>query len=306
MGTVSHLPFTLVLSGGGARGFSHVGVLGALEEAGVRPSALVGVSMGAVVSTTYAMRTDWYEALLEMDTSGFPQPVHAESEEEERPLIRRALDYAHVAWNMVHGWGAPPSAVEAGRAVLARLLGPASLEDGRVPVAVCATDLTTGRRVTMRSGKASDAVYASAALAGVLPPFRRGDHLLADGAYSDIAPIDVARDFGHPVVIVVDPSQAWESAPVTNGLQSLMRATEICHLRHAELRMREADVVLRPDFGRSIDILDFDARYDCVEAGAEAVARNMATIRDALDLVRGREGVMRRGVEEAVAGVGTR
>lgn len=278
MAPTEHAPFTLVLAGGGARGFAHVGVLKAMEVQGLRPSALVGVSMGAIVSATYAAREDWYEALMEMDTSAFPQPLHGEHHAEARLALKRAVEYVHTAWNMITGWGAPPSAIDAGHAVLRTLLADAKLEEGRIPVAVCATDLTTGRRVTLKEGAAADAVYASAALAGVIPPLARDGHLLADGAYADIAPIDVARAFGHPAVMVVDPGQASEHAEVGNGLQSLMRAMEICHLRHGELRMREADLVIRPGFSRSIDVLDFNARAECAAAGVEAVERQHSDI----------------------------
>lgn len=274
--------FTMVLAGGGARGYAHVGILKALEDAGLAPCGLVGVSMGAIVASTYALRRDWYEALLAIDTTGFPRPHHGE-EEEERALVRKAVDYVHTAWNLLRGWGAPQEAVESGHAVLAGLLGDATLDEGRVPVAVCATDLRSGARVTVTTGRARDAVYASAALAGVLPPLALGEHLLADGAYADIAPIDVAVGMGAPVVIAVDPGQDGEIAEVGNGLQSVMRAMEICHRRHAELRLREADLVLRPDFGRAIDVLDFDARQECVAAGVRAVQDGLGDIRELLE-----------------------
>jgi len=282
MPTSGHVPFGLVLAGGGARGFAHVGVLRALEEDGLRPSALVGVSMGAVVAATYAAREDWYDALVAVDTSDFPPPLHGDSDGEGPALLKRAVGYVHTAWNMITGWGAPPSVVETGRGILTSLLGSTPLEAGRTQVAVCATDLVTGRRVTMHTGSATDAVYASAALAGVLPPLTSGDQLLADGAYSDIAPIDVARGFGHPVVMVIDPSQSSHVTRVHNGLESVMRAMEICHLRHAELRMGEADLVIRPDFGRTIDVLDFDARAGCIIAGANAVTRQSRAIHELL------------------------
>lgn len=276
--TMSHRSFALVLAGGGARGYAHVGVLSALAEEGLAPAGIVGVSMGAVVATTYALRDDWLEALLEIDTSGFPHPPHGGGEDEV-PLVRRAVEYVHAAWSMVRGWGAPSSAVEAGRAVLADLLGGADLRAGRVPVAVCATDLRTGARVTIRQGPAHEAVYASAALAGVLPPLRHGEYLLADGAYADIAPIDVAADMGADVVIAVDPGQEEAVDRIGNGLHCVMRAMEICHRRHAELRMREADLVLRPRFGRGIDVLDFDARLECVAAGRNAVMATRGELR---------------------------
>ena len=62
----------LVLSGGGARGFAHVGVLRALNHLGIYPDLIVGVSMGAAVGATYALNDDWYDALIDMDISGFP------------------------------------------------------------------------------------------------------------------------------------------------------------------------------------------------------------------------------------------
>lgn len=281
----SHVPFSLVLSGGGARGFAHVGVLQALAEDDLMPSALVGVSMGAVVAATFSAREDWLPKLMAMDTSGFPGPTHGNDHSAGTVGLARAVRYVHSAWNMLTGWGAPPSAVEAGKIVLDGLVGSLRLEGGRLPIAVCATDLLTGERVVLREGDAAPAIYASAALAGVLPPLAQDGLLLADGAYTDVAPIDVAREFGHPVVIVVDPSQPTEIANVGNGLQAIMRAMEICHLRHSSLRTSQADLVLRPEFPRAIDVLDFESRDDCVAAGAAAVVSARTRIHDLLKVV---------------------
>ena len=273
-----HRPFVLVLAGGGARGYAHAGVLRALEEEGLRPSGIVGVSMGAVVGATYAAREDWFQALMDIDVGRFPQSLRGRGSTQEVRFVRRALGYAHTAWNMVTGWGAPEALVKVGREVLEDLLGDHLLEEGRIPVAVCATDLRSGARVELNSGKAAEAVYASAALAGVLPPARHGHMVLADGAYSDIAPIDVARAMGHPMVLAVDPHQMEGVAHIDNGLQTVMRAVEICHLRHAELRLGQADLVLRPRFPRSIDVLDFGARSTCISAGTRAVVDRLGAI----------------------------
>ena len=62
----------LVLSGGGARGFAHVGCLRALNHLGIYPDVVVGVSMGAIVGATYALNEKWYDELVDMDISGFP------------------------------------------------------------------------------------------------------------------------------------------------------------------------------------------------------------------------------------------
>ncbi|MEQ1854907.1 MAG: patatin-like phospholipase family protein [Longimicrobiales bacterium] len=265
-------PFALVLAGGGARGYAHLGVLRSLQHMGLAPAGLVGVSMGAVVAATYALREDWYEALLSADLGGFPHPNPRQPSSQERPpAIRQVLDYAHTAWNMVTGWGAPSEMAEAGRAFLTELLGSKQLEEGRIPVIVCATDLGSGARIPFSSGPAAAAVYASSALAGILPPAVEGDRVLVDGTYADIAPVDLARSMGWPVVIAVDPGQVSGAGPITNGLQAVLRAVEICHHGHAYRRLREADLVLQPHFARVIDVLEFGARRECVAAGIEVV-----------------------------------
>lgn len=273
--------FTLVLSGGGARGFAHAGALRALEASGLRPAAVVGISMGAVVAATYALREDWYSALLAMDTRAFPRPFRADPGKRSvlRERIRRFLGYQRAIRGMVLGWGIGERALPAGARLLRTLTRGQNLENGRIPVAVCATELRTGTRVVLRSGSASQAVYASSALAGILPPLRRDGQLLCDGAYADIAPIDVARSFGHPVVVAVDAGQSLATTEIRNGFQALTRAVEICQATHAHLRFEEADLVLRPAFARSIDTLDFDARRVSVAAGVKAVRNNRAELR---------------------------
>ncbi|HSH75662.1 MAG TPA: patatin-like phospholipase family protein, partial [Longimicrobiales bacterium] len=164
--------FALILGGGGARGLAHAGVLRALERSSWTPSAIVGVSMGAIVGAVYALREDWYEALLDFARGGSPQiesPV-ARGAARKRSKLKELASSTKVMWHLGRGWGAEAGDVEAGRNALRALLGRADLAEGRVPVAVSATDLLSGERVVIRSGPAAEAVYASSALAGVFPP----------------------------------------------------------------------------------------------------------------------------------------
>lgn len=271
-----HRPFALVLAGGGARGFAHVGVLRGLGVLRLTPSALVGVSMGAVVSATWSLREDWYAQLLAMDTTAFPRPLREPEDgyRSGRERVRSWIAFARAGWDMFAGWGVGAPAVPAGKAMLRHLTAGRRLEEGRVPVTVSTTDLRTGRRVALARGDAAEAVYASAALAGVLPPQPRDEGLLADGVYADIAPIDLARGYGLPVVIAVDPGQSLQSRAPGTGYEALLRAVEICQLSHAHLRFDAADLVLRPPFRRTIDTLEFDARRECVAAGLRAVRRS--------------------------------
>ncbi|MEA3246498.1 MAG: patatin-like phospholipase family protein [Gemmatimonadota bacterium] len=275
-------PYTLVLGGGGARGFSHAGVLRALDRMGHPPSAIIGVSMGAIVGAAYALRPDWYEAILSLETSAFPQPVSPARPASFGDRLRRPLKLAVAIKEMFFGWGPGTSFLAPARAALDRLTLRKNLDEGHLPLAVCATDLVSGRRVILRSGPATEALHASAALAGVAPPLRRDDTLLADGVYADIAPIDVARDFGYPVVIAVDPGQAIVAGKVHNGLGALLKAIEICQLHHADLRFGRADFVLRPHFRRTIDTLEFGARRECIAAGLRAVRQQRRSLAELL------------------------
>jgi NTE family protein len=280
-----HRPYVLVLAGGGARGFAHVGVLRALEQKGLAPAAIVGVSMGAIVGATYSLNPDWYASLLAIDETDLPVPrlpSLASTSDNSIAGPVRLLRYARTAWRVGSGWGAISGGLTRGRRVLRLLTLNGDLAAGRLPVAVCATDLHTGMRVTLHAGSAAEAVYASSAMAGLLPPIELADGLLVDGAYADLAPIDVARSFGHPVTIAVDAGQNGYGGQVETGLQAMVRALEICHRQHAQLRFEQADLVLRPDFRRSIDVLDFSARRECVAAGIRAVRAQLELFKEVL------------------------
>ncbi len=278
--TSSHRPFTLVLASGGARGYAHAGVLRALEAEGFRPDAVVGVSMGAVIGATYALRTDWYDAILGVDTSPFPDrlPTNEDWEGSSWQWMRAAGTYVRLTYESTFGWGVGNRSYSQTTKTLRTLTRERNLEEGRVPVAVCATDLQAGTREVFRSGPAAEAAYASAAIPGIFPPGRREGRLLIDGAYADVAPVDVARDFDPSLVVVVDPTQPLAPKNVRNGFQAMMRAVEICQMRHADLRFKDADLVLRPPFRRTIDTLEFDARRECVAAGLRAVRQRRGDV----------------------------
>lgn len=279
-----HRPFALVFGGGGARGFAHLGVLRALERDGYHPERIVGVSMGALVGVTYASRLDWYDAVLAISITDFPGPTAVSTSERSSPFRRLATLIAglRAAAALMQGWGPASHARDAGMAELRALVGHTTLDQTRIPVVVTATDLRSGQRVVLRDIPADAAVYASAALAGVLPPLELGDWLLADGAYADLAPVDLARDTDDLVVIAVDAGGPDQARSPRNGYEALFRSMDICHRRHAQLRFAQADLLLRPHFAREVDTLEFSARRVCVAAGLRAVRQERATIKHLL------------------------
>lgn len=260
----------IVLSGGGARGFAHVGVLRALNHLGIYPDVIVGVSMGAAVGATYALNEDWYDALIDMDTSGFP-PMPDFSMPGMINYIKNLRVAQRVISGMYFGWGVGQPTVEWGRAILSKLTLDQHLDAGRIPVYATATDIVTGERVVFESGLATDALYASAALAGILPPAEIDGRTLVDGGYCDLAPVDVARQDGADVVIVVDAATNLVANKPANGLQAMIRAIEICQNEHTHLRSKKADLVIHPVIDPPVGVLEFRHKRRCAAAGARAV-----------------------------------
>ncbi|MBL8020744.1 MAG: patatin-like phospholipase family protein [Leptospirales bacterium] len=277
--------FGLVLSGGGARGLAHIGVLKAFEDMGMVPSLIVGVSMGALVGIVFGLRPDWYALLSSLDFSaelgGGQTSLSSGS-----GLMGRIgfwISAPRRFLNFFSGWGL--SGLEQSRALsfLTDLTQGKQLESSRVKITTAATDLLTGRRIVFRKGDAARAIYASAALAGIFQPLNENGLCLADGAYTDLAPIDLARR-GNIPVIAVDVTQMESVESVTNGFQAITRAMDICHNQHAHLRFAEADLVLRPRFTRIIDTLDFTSTSECVRAGYAIVKENKVAIASVLRL----------------------
>lgn len=240
--------------------------------------------MGAVVGVAYAMREDWYRAVLDMKLADFPGTTTDPAGTGPSLLhrVRAAATTVRVVLSMVRDWGPAARSRKAGLEELKRLVGQDPLDQARIPVAVTATDLRGGGRVVLRTERADDAVYASAALAGVLPPLELGDWLLADGAYTDLAPVDVAGQMGAATVIAVDAGSLDRDGEIRNGFRAIMRAMDICHRQHAQLRFAEADLTLRPRFRRNIDTLEFSARRECAAAGIRAVRQERRELRTLL------------------------
>lgn len=267
----------LVLSGGGARGFAHVGALRALNHIGIYPDFIVGVSMGAAVGATYALNDDWYDALNDMDISGFP-PLPDFSTPGMINYIKNLRFAQKAITGMYFGWGVGQPTADWGRTVLSKLTVNKRLDAGRIPIFATATDIVSGERVVFGSGPASEALYASAALAGILPSAEIDGRILVDGGYCDLAPVDVVRDAGADVVIVVDAATNLVQQKPANGVQAMIWALEICQNEHTHLRNKSADLVIRPVIDPPVGVLEFKHKRRCAAAGACAILRSRAVV----------------------------
>ncbi len=135
----------------------------------------------------------------------------------------------------------------------------------------------------MSSGNAVDAVDASSALVGILPPLQDGDRLLVDGGYTDIAPVDVVRQSGVDYVLSINPANQPNNEKPRNGLEVFLRSVEVTHNVHSNMRFNEADLILSSAFSRPIGILEFQHERDCIAAGGRAVLQAARKIQDVLE-----------------------
>lgn len=205
----------LVLSGGGARGVAHVGVLKALEKLRIPIDCIAGTSMGSIVGGLYAsgMSPEQIEAVFQ--TADWRYLLSDAPPRESQPLRSRQRDF-DLNQNLSIGIstkGQPqlPAGLVAGRKLLVTLreltLPVRAVTDFNrlpIPFRAVATDLETGEKVVLDRGSLPEAMRASMAVPGIFTPYRIGDHLLVDGGVSSNLPIETVKAMGADIVIAVD------------------------------------------------------------------------------------------------------
>lgn len=272
----------LALGGGGVRGLAHIGVVMALERAGIQIDAIAGTSMGAIVGAAYALNPVFSKAIFEEIMAdmekALPARLVADEESSESILerIRQFIDLEKFIIDTVRGWGVLPATLAP--ETISRLTLGKNLQDSKIPIAVVTCDLRTGEKIVFKTGPADLAVQASSAIPGFFPPVEHDGKLLADGAIVDIVPVGQARKLGVDYVIAVDVDQEG-GAEIRNGLEAFLRAVEICNRHHKYHHLAEADVVIRPNFGEQIKTFAVTKAQLCIDAGERAAEQALPQIK---------------------------
>lgn len=281
----------LALSGGGARGISHIGVLKVLEARHIPIDCIAGTSMGAIVGGLYA---SGYSA-AELET--MVTDIHWSEMFDDRPPRRELSEHRReedfdFPWSFEMGYGRGefrlPSAAVGGvgfERLLARLTDPVSdiMDFDRLPIPfrAVATDMVSGKRVVFSRGKLVRVLRASMSVPGAFSPVELDGQLLGDGGLTDNLPVDVARSMGADVVIAVNigtPLASRKSLDSVVGvtMQMINILTEQ-NVREQLASLKESDLLITPDL-KDITFLDFQRGAAGIEAGETAALRQSTAL----------------------------
>ncbi len=250
----------LALGGGAAKGFAHVGVIAVLEEAGLRPSYVVGTSAGSLVAALYASgktSAELQKAALAIEEVAITDWM--------LPLVGRGMLRGDALGRYVN------------EAVSGRLI-----EDMRIPLGVVATDLGNGQAVLFQRGDTGTAVRASSAVPAVFVPVRISGRDYVDGGLVAPVPVRFARQMGAELVIAVDISTQPESGTTGDTLQILLQTFSIMGKSINQHELKEADVVVRPSL-LGLKSADFSARQRAIDAGRAAMLAALPALRVRLE-----------------------
>jgi predicted acylesterase/phospholipase RssA/CRP-like cAMP-binding protein len=269
------LHFGLALGGGGARGLAHLGVLRALDEAGIFFDSLVGTSCGALMGAAYA--AGWA-----------PEQATRHFQEDLTPgrmwrWLPRAKQW--YLWSKFH--------LGAWDGMLRRYLGECRLEQLPIPLSTVAVDLVSGREIVRDEGDVVQAILESINLPMISRPIVRDGMLLVDGSVLNKLPGDVLVRRGANLVVGVDVSMRLSpryprdgrssgGAPRRPGLvETLLRVHEVQDCGIAALRGSALDLVIAPDTA-DFEFADFTKAHELAERGYRAACDAIGPLRQLL------------------------
>ena len=273
----------LVLAGGGAKGFAHIGVLKVLEDNGIHVDYIAGTSMGGIVGalSAYGYSAREIEKVVkEIDWASLF------IDGKERDFMSYSNKTADAKYFMTIGFdrkgmkNAP--GIISGQKIQNKfyeLVGPCSstdnFDDLETPFRCVATDILTGKEVVLKDGSLADAMRSTMSIPGIFTPVQRGEYLLVDGGVVNNLPVDVMQEMGADIIIAVNLSQnevRRESLRGPMGIANQMLNLFIYDQQQEQLK--HADIIISPDLGGKYDSTSY-FNFTEIEQLGELAAKNM-------------------------------
>lgn len=293
----------LVLSGGGAKGMAHVGVLKVLEELNIRPDYIAGTSMGSIMGGMYAIgysaseldsimrRMDWSRILS--DRIPLSEVVPEEKHNYNRFLFQFDLTKKgpQMPAAMVVGQGI----MEEMNSLAWHIVGTNEFDDFDIPFRCVASDLISGESYVFSSGNLVTAMRASMAIPSMFSPVPYNSMLLVDGGVLDNIPVQVCRDMGADIIITVNVS--FRNKPSIDDFQSigdiLMGSAMIRSNYASKKSLEDTDILIAPDLSNysATNFYDGPAIIDLGETAARERYDELASLSEFLSLYPKKEYV---------------
>jgi NTE family protein len=274
----------LVLSGGAARGLAHIGVLKALEEQGIKIDAIAGTSMGAVIGGLYAsgykideleklaLDIDWQQALSDAPPR---KDVPFRRKQDDRDfLVKQKLSFRDDG-----SLGLPLGVIQGQNLalLLESLLAHASdirdFDKLPIPFRAVATDIVSGEKMVFRKGHLPQVIRASMSIPAVFAPVEVNGRLLVDGGMVDNIPLDVAREMGVDIAIVVDIGTPLRNRKqLATVIDVLNQSITLMTQRNSQEQLATLhpnDILIQPPLA-GFGVTDFGRAQEMIDAGYRA------------------------------------
>lgn len=281
----------LALSGGGARGAAHVGVLKVIEELQIPIDYIAGTSMGAVIGGLYASGMNSDEIEHQLNTIDWTTVFDDKPARPERSQRRKNDDRLYLVDGKIGindaGLNLPKSAVEGQKfnLILKSLTLPVTnvnnFDDLPIPFRAVAMDIATGDEVVLGEGDLATAMHASMAIPAIFSPIKLDGKILVDGGAANNLPISVVRNMGADVVIAIDISTPLlEQEDLDRPLAVIAQLTGLLTRRNVESQLEtltEDDVLIIPSL-ESVGSMSFDRVIEAVQQGEQAATKQQVRL----------------------------
>jgi NTE family protein len=266
----------LVLSGGGAKGFAHIGVLKVIEESGLKIDYIGGTSMGAVIGGLYAASYSANEIdsiinsidfkILLQDIVPRSQSLFFEKQYGENHLITFPVNSKHKI--------SLPKAIATGQSIYNELNGlfehvntVTEFDKLPIPFFCITTDLESGKHVVLDKGNLAEAIRASASLPTLLEPVEMGGRSYIDGGVSNNFPVDEMRKKGATMIIGVDVQGKLEKKEDINSVVDVLnQIVNFQMYAKDEERVKELDIHIQPNT-QNFSVTSFDKTVEIITEG---------------------------------------
>lgn len=243
----------LALGGGAVLGAAHIGVLKALDELEISIGWISGTSIGALVACLFAFGKD------------------------ESKVMDLAID---LSWRDIAGISFSKYGLFSNEKIetfLIENIGDVTFDQANIPLAIVATDITTGEKVIFREGNVAQAVMASTCIPGIFQPVEVDGRLLVDGGIAENIPVSPLKEMGVDLIIAVDLNAKHDYGKPNNIVGVLLNSFHYALINSAKLQTARANIHIKPDLS-SFNRMKLSQTEDLIEKGYNETMKHLSEL----------------------------